>query len=929
MKSLPFAIFLLTLIHSAAVAADVDARISQRETDVGKPIILQLTISDATDYQKPDFPNIDGCDVQAVGEPREMSRVTIINGRRSASRTVTQQYLVTPRRAGTFTIPPITLDVDGQSIATEPQRFVATKSASGELMFVEIDGGKKKVFVGQPLDLALKIWIKPFRDPETGQTLSEGDMWSTISQSTSWGGFTDRMTELAQNGQRPGGEDVLRDDGTGQERSYYLYSIHATIYPKRAGEIDTDDVQIIANYPTELGQARSPFASAFSDDFFGGRSPLSRMMDDNFLGAQMGRGLTITKSRPIVGDVGVDATEVLPIPTTGRPDDYRGAVGQYRILTQATPTTVAAGDPITLNIGILGTGPMELVQAPPLATMAELTGDFKVPDDSLAGFVKEDTKVFSTTIRPRHAGVEMIPPIRFSFFNPATEKYETVMSDPIAITVNESETLALDAIVGSARGASPGEPQAKVDQNLPDFSNHSGSQVLLTHSPQADANRWWLFVIVPPIVWFGVVVTKHWATIAHRMPSLRSHKTICLNAIDRAQTNNEVNGAIAAFILKRCGSSCDNSPAQSEQSSSELSTNAVGALRLAGLYETASDVESFMASQNSISSPLTEGTVVAAKSLVERVDAAVLGNRKNRVHVKATWPSTFPAKLSSAKPPRHRTAGLLIAAVLTGLAASSSTAAEAKALMLSAEQNATLLREATEAYERGITNTDSAEAKESLATARTKYQILVDSGIRNAELYTNLGNADLQTGELGRAIANYEQALLFDPNNPQTLRNLAFANTKVEGVSTLASSARDLRGINDRVVDVAGEKAIVWTLVISSLVFWTLMILRVFHRRFPVRRLAAVPLVLLIASIGSVLLTQSNSHFPWNAVIVANNVSLHAGDGAEFDAVLTIDAAQGHRVQVLGHRGKWSQVRTRDGHMGWVLDREVEVVSAA
>lgn len=931
MKTLPFVILILAALHTAAVAADVDARLSQRETDVGKPIILQLTIHDAAKFQEPDLPAIDDCDIQSVGAPREMSQVTIVNGRRSESRTVTQQYLVTPRREGTFTIPPMTVSVDGEQVVTEPLRFVATKNTSGELMFVEIDGGKKKVFVGQPLDLTLKIWIKPFRDPGTGQTLSEGDMWSTISGSTSWGAFRDRVTELAQNGQRPGGEDVLRDDGTGQERSYYLYSINATIYPKRAGEIDAKDVQIIANYPTELGRSRSPFAGAFGDDFFGGRSPLSRMMTDDFFGSQMGGGgLTITKSRPIVGDVRVDATEVLPIPTTGRPDDYRGAVGQYRILTEATPTSVAAGDPITLNIGILGTGPMELVQAPPLSTMTELTSDFKVPDDTLAGFVKDDTKLFTTTIRPRRAGIEQIPPIRFSFFNPDTQKYETVMSDPIPVQVTESETLALDAIVGGARSASPDETKAQVDHNLPDFTNHGGSHVLLTQSPHTGAHRWWLFLILPPIVWLGVVVNKHRSAIGNHMPSFRSRKTLCLNAIARAKSISEVNYLIAAFILKRCGDNYRTSLSQSqaEASSSELFTRAVGALRLAGLYETANQVESFLSPRDIIEKPLTPEFISAAQSLVERIEAAVIANRKSRVVVKAPPRSSFPAKMPAPNSPHHRTAGLLIAFVLMGLGVSTSIAAEPTAMTLTADQQSTLLAEATQAYDRGMVNADSADAKELLTAARTKYQVLVDSGIRNAELFTNLGNADLQTGELGRAIANYEQALLLDPAHEQALRNLAYANSKVEGVSVQTTSQWDIRQINNRLVDVVGERTILWTLAISSVLFWGLLIVHAYHRGFPVRTVAAVPLILLIASTGSALLTQSNSQFPWNAVVVANHISLHAGDGSEFDAVVTIDTAQGHRVQVLSRRGAWTQVRTIDGQTGWIHDRDLEMVTS-
>ena len=91
-------------------------------------------------------------------------------------------------------------------------------------------------------------------------------------------------------------------------------------------------------------------------------------------------------------------------------------------------TNVKAGDPITLLFGIAGTGPLELVQAPPLAELPALTADFKVPNEPLAGYVEEARKVFSTTIRPRKAGISEIPPIPFTYFDPEIGKFVTTAS---------------------------------------------------------------------------------------------------------------------------------------------------------------------------------------------------------------------------------------------------------------------------------------------------------------------------------------------------------------------------------------------------------------------------------------------------------------------------------------------------------------------
>ena len=142
---------------STASAQTVTTQISSREAYVGSPIILQFRIMNASEYQLPELPEIDGCDVESGGSPSQSSQITIINGRRSETRSVTVQYLFIPRREGEFTIPQLTVEVDGVERKTKSFVVSATKSETGDLMFAEISGGKDKVYVGQPLDLKLKI----------------------------------------------------------------------------------------------------------------------------------------------------------------------------------------------------------------------------------------------------------------------------------------------------------------------------------------------------------------------------------------------------------------------------------------------------------------------------------------------------------------------------------------------------------------------------------------------------------------------------------------------------------------------------------------------------------------------------------------------------------------------------------------------------
>ena len=70
------------------------------------------------------------------------------------------------------------------------------------------------------------------------------------------------------------------------------------------------------------------------------------------------------------------------------------------------------------------------------------------------------------------------------------------------------------------------------------------------------------------------------------------------------------------------------------------------------------------------------------------------------------------------------------------------------------------------------------------------YEELVSQGIKNnrisSQLYYNLGNAYFRDNQLGKAILNYERALLLEPGDGDIRHNLRFANNRT--VDRIASS---------------------------------------------------------------------------------------------------------------------------------------------
>jgi hypothetical protein len=261
-------------------------------------------------------------------------------------------------------------------------------------------------------------------------------------------------------------------------------------------------------------------------------------------------------------------------------------------------------------------------------------------------------------------------------------------------------------------------------------------------------------------------------------------------------------------------------------------------------------------------------------------------------------------------------------------------------VLLNDAQRQTILQEAGAMYDQAqaLAGSDTAEANDLFSTAADKYQLLVDSGIRNGGLYLNLGNAYLKSNQLGRAIVNYERAEMLDPANRQIQANLKFADSLVKGQSanpvglgeatgsrtSLGSIINGLRRANESLTAVTGGQWIAGVLVVSSLLFWGLLTAAAMGYRFPLKRLAIVPLLLLIVSGTSCALEANGRSGNLNGVIVTNDVHFRAGDGEQFDDVVFLESAQGQRVQILNQRSNWRQVRTATGQTGWIPAADVE-----
>lgn len=130
---------------------------------------------------------------------------------------------------------------------------------------------------------------------------------------------------------------------------------------------------------------------------------------------------------------------VLPLPEQGKPGGFAGAVGRFVFSLTATPTTVDAGEPITVRMAITGSGNLDALRAPAL----ELDDRFRTyRAEPVTSEDRADHLVFEQVVIPRVVGVHTLPTVRFSFFDPEVHAYQTLTRGPLVLTVRAARAPA-------------------------------------------------------------------------------------------------------------------------------------------------------------------------------------------------------------------------------------------------------------------------------------------------------------------------------------------------------------------------------------------------------------------------------------------------------------------------------------------------------
>ena len=375
---------------------------------LSNPAVYKVVIEGSQNPPKGSIPKVPGLDIS--NNPQTFRKVSLVNGVTSIK--LELSFSAHASRQGSFTIPSWQLTIDGESHTVPPANLKVLAPSQQDLLkkqqkqkadedlkqaaFIEFSMPREYLFEGETMvsEISLFLWDRmPFTRIENAP-VKVGDSFS--------------ITALGQPNEK---RNIVKFN-----KSYSSYSWTVGITAAISGKHDLSyhsNVRIRTN-----NQKNSPFNSPFfNDPFFG-----------------FGREESIKVSSK------VKEIEIRPLPKSGRPPSFSGAIGTFKTSSTTDSKNVSLGDPLRLTFSISGKGNFSAMPAPTLTK----NNDFKFGPPAFFFSGNEQTKFtgtqrFEYIITPLKPGLLKLPSPNFSFFDPTLEQYITLNNLEHTIRVDPGE----------------------------------------------------------------------------------------------------------------------------------------------------------------------------------------------------------------------------------------------------------------------------------------------------------------------------------------------------------------------------------------------------------------------------------------------------------------------------------------------------------
>lgn len=386
--------FLITSFASAQVT--FEAKVSKEKLGVNERLRIDFVMNkDGDNFSPPSFDNF-----TVVGGPSQAINNSWINGVRSFSKTYS--YFLAPKKRGKFTIGQSTIEIDGETYKTSPITIEVTAAVekpkdpndpnyiASKNIHLVAEVSKTNPYLNEAITVVYKLYISPNTGVDTWRELDNPryvDFWSQNID----------VKELKLVNSTYNGEDYR-----------YVVLRKVVLYPQKTGKLSIEPLSLDVKV----------------------RVPTNRR---NIFGDRQMQVVHRTVA------AGSRAINVKPLPETGRPLDFSGAVGSFDFKVTTNKDELKATEALQARVQVSGKGNLKLFDLPKLTLPSSL--EVYEPEHkenvttTLSGMKGNISD--SYTIVPTYQGKYPIPSVSFSYFDLETEKYKTITSSELVVDVTE------------------------------------------------------------------------------------------------------------------------------------------------------------------------------------------------------------------------------------------------------------------------------------------------------------------------------------------------------------------------------------------------------------------------------------------------------------------------------------------------------------
>lgn len=382
----------LTISCFAGNNVSIALHLDKKEATTLDSIVMVVRISgvNLTDS----WPEINGLDPFDVIQRGTSSRLEVINGKFSSTREY--NYVIRPKKEGTYKIGPAILDISGKTITSNTEKLTIIKPKQslginrGDI-FLTSSISSETVYTEEQVVYTLKLYtqcdvnINSFYPPQTKHLI---------------------LKQL----EKPSEYQSIYNG-----KSYQVMEIRYVMIPYKEGTYGIEPARI------SLTARKSLPGSGFG------------MFDDPFF----------LRSDGIPKNVASDPLElkVLPLPENGIPNDYTGMVGTFDIKASLEPKKIKKGESATLTVIIEGHGNIKKIPdlKVPEQQQIKTYADRPVLEESVDSEGIKGSKILKWALVPEKEGQYEISPLTVSFFDTQKQQYRTIETKPLQLLVLPGE----------------------------------------------------------------------------------------------------------------------------------------------------------------------------------------------------------------------------------------------------------------------------------------------------------------------------------------------------------------------------------------------------------------------------------------------------------------------------------------------------------